>query len=171
LRGAGGLHGIDTGAGGLSAENRKNGGENDNGQNEISDRPRRDDGGARANRLVDKADGFFLLGHRGRGLLVGHARRILVAEEFHIAAERDRGNFPARAVTVVKADDFGAKTDRKGQNSDAAQSGHQKMAKLMKEHDNCQNKQEGDQITSEIAAKRAQLPHNIKQTHHTLVPP
>ena len=120
MRGAGGLHGIDTGAGGLSAENRKNGGENDNRQDEISDRPRSHDGSAGADRLVDKADGFFLLGHGSRGRLVGHARGILVAEEFHIAAKRDRGDFPARAVTVVKADDFGAKTDRKRQDFDAA---------------------------------------------------
>ncbi len=95
-----------------------------------------------ADPLVHEADRLLGLGHGGGGLLVGHARRIVVAEEFHIAAERNRRDLPAGAVAVVEADDFGAKTDRERQYLDTAQAGHQKMAKLMKEHDNRQNKQE-----------------------------
>ena len=95
------------------------------------------------------------LAHGGGGLMVGHARRIVVAEEFHIAAERNRGDFPARAVAVVEADDFGPETDRKHQHLDAAPARHQEMAKLMKEHDNCQDKQERDQIADEAAAECA----------------
>jgi hypothetical protein len=43
------------------------------------------------------------------------------------------------------------------------------MAKLMKEHDNRQNEQEGNDVADEVAAKRAQAPHNI-HTHGTLIP-
>ena len=117
-----------------------------------------------------KLTAFSLVGHAGGGLMIGHARRILVAEEFHIAAERDRGDFPARAVAVVEADDFGPETDRKRQHFDAAPASHQKMAKLMKKHDNCQDKQEGNQVADETAAERAQATHNSVETHHTLIP-
>ena len=47
--------------------------------------------------------------------MVGHARRVLVAEELHIAAERDRGDLPARAVAVVEADEFRTEADRERQ--------------------------------------------------------
>ena len=106
LRGACRLHRIDARAGGLLADDHENAGENDDRQDEIRDRAGRHHGGARADRLVDKADFFFCLAHGGGGLMVGHARRIVVAEEFHIAAERHRGDFPARAVAVVRSRRF-----------------------------------------------------------------
>ena len=52
--------------------------------------------------------------------LVRHARGILIAEELHVAAERNGRQFPARAVAVVEAEQFGAEADRKHQNPDAA---------------------------------------------------
>ena len=120
--------------------------------------------------LVDEADLFLRLAHRGGGFVVGHARRVLVAEEFHIAAEGNGGDFPARAEAVIEADDFGTETDREHQYLDTAQAGHQKMAKLMKEHDNCQYKQERNDIADEVAAERPNAPENV-HTHRTLVPP
>src|ERR1019366_6851748 len=115
----------------------------------------------------DKYRAVLLLSfvHGGGSLVVGHARRIVVAKELHIAAERNRGDFPAGAVAVVEADYFGAKPDRERQHLDAAQAGHQEMAKLMKEHDYCQHKEEWDDIADEAAAESAQAPHNI-HTHH-----
>ena len=145
-------------------------GENDDRQDEIRDRASRHHGGTRADRLVDEADLFFRLAHGGGGLVVRYARGIFVAEEFHIATERNRGDFPASSVAVVEADDFGAKTDRESQYLDTAPAGHQEMAKLMKENDNREHKQEGNQIPNQVTAKGAQTPHKIK-THHTLVPP
>jgi len=170
LRGACRLHRIDAGAGGLLADGHEDAGENGDRQDEIRDRAGRHHGGTRADRLVDKANRSLGLVHGGRGRMIGHARRIVVAEEFHIATERNRGDFPARSVTVIKADDFGTKTNRESEYPDTAPAGHQEMAKLMKENDNCQHKQERNQITDEVAAECAQAPHNV-HTHHTLVPP
>ena len=102
--------------------------------------------------------------------MVGHARRIVVAEEFYVAAERNRGDFPAGAVTVIEADDFGTETNGECQHPDTAPAGHQEMAKLMKENNNRQHEQERDQIAHEAAAERAEAPHNV-HTHHPLVPP
>ena len=121
-------------------------GEDDDGEDEIGDRAGRHHRGARANLLVDEADLLFFLGHGGRGVLVGHAGGIVVAEEFHIAAERNRRHLPARAVAVVEADDLGAETDGEREYLDAAAPGDQEMAKLMKKHDNRQDKQERDDI-------------------------
>ncbi len=59
---------------------------------------------------------------------------------------------------------------RKYQYLDTAPAGHQEMAKLMEENNNCQNKQERHEIANEMATKRAQAPHNI-HNHRTLVPP
>ena len=163
------LHGIDAGAGRLLADDHENGGENHDRQNEIGDRPGRHHRGAGGDRLVDEAVLLFGLGHRRGGLVVGHARGVVVAEEFHVAAERHRGDFPARAVAVVEADDLGAEADGKGEHADAAPARHQEVAELVKEHDNGEDEQEGNDITGDAAAEGAQTPHNVR-THHTLVP-
>ena len=102
--------------------------------------------------------------------MVGHARRVLVAEELHIAAERDGRDLPARATAVVEAGDFGTEAERESQHPDAAQAGHQEMAKLMKKHDNCQDEEERHDIADEATAERAQARHDVR-THYTLVPP
>jgi hypothetical protein len=43
------------------------------------------------------------------------------------------------------------------------------MAKLMKEHDNCQNEQERNDVADEMAAECAQAPHKV-HAHGALVP-
>src|SRR5581483_10107267 len=91
---------------------------------------------------------------------VGRTCRAVVAEEFHVTAKRNGGDFPARAVPVVKADDFGAKTDRKHQNPNAAPAGDQEMAQLMEEYDQAEDEQERHDIAEESVPKRLQMRHN-----------
>ena len=79
--------------------------------------PGRHHGGARADRLMDEAVFLFGLAHGGGGRLVGHAGRIVVAEKFHIAAERHRGDLPAGAIAVVEAGDLRAEADREGEHA------------------------------------------------------
>src|ERR1039458_9927604 len=69
LRGAGRLHRIDAGAGGLLADDHEDAGENRDRQDEIRDWSGRHHGGTRADRLVDKADLSLGLVHGGRGRL------------------------------------------------------------------------------------------------------
>jgi len=80
----------------------KNAGKYGDRQNEIRNRAGRDYCGAGADGFENEAVLLFGFGHGVGSLTVGHAGRIVVAEEFHIAAERNRGDLPARAVTVVE---------------------------------------------------------------------
>ena len=89
-RGCGiGLHGIDAGGRGLPAVDRENRGKDDDGQDEIGDRPGRDDGGAPPDRLMEEAVAALGLGHAGNRGLVRHARGIVIPKKLHIAAERN----------------------------------------------------------------------------------
>ena len=89
----------------------------------------------------------------------------------YVAAERNGGDFPARAVTIVKADDFRAKTDGKHQNSDAAQPGDQEMAKLVEEHHKAEDEQERDEIGGNAAPQRMQMRQQIRPHNACLTPP
>jgi hypothetical protein len=70
----------------------------------------------------------------------------LVVDEFHVAAERDPGEPPARPVPVVEADDLRPETDRECLDRHAAPAGHKKMAELVEEHHDGEHEQEGKQI-------------------------
>ena len=120
LRRAGRLHRVDPCARGLLADCHENGSKNRDRQHEIRDRTGSDYSCARAHRL--KHETVFPIGMPTSTPRqpVRHACRIVVAKELHIAAERDRGNFPARSVPVVEAGDFGTKSDRKHQHLDPA---------------------------------------------------
>ena len=82
------------------------------------------------------------------------ASGVLVAEEFHVTAERNGRDFPPRAVAIVKTDQFGAKTDRKHQYPHPAKARDQEMAKLVDEHDKAENEQKGDKIGDDASPKR-----------------
>ena len=156
--------------GGLLAENRENAGENRDRQNEIRDRPGRDHGRARADRLVDKADRlFFLASCRRAAAMIGHAGRIFIAEEFHVAAQRNRRDLPAGAVAVVETARFRARIRWKTQHSDAAPARHQKMAKLMEKHDDRQHKQKGDDDSRKTPPNASDAPE-CRKLITTLVP-
>ena len=107
---------------------------------------------------------------RRGGSLIGRARRILVAEKFHIAAEGNCGNLPAGAIAVVESGDLGAEANGEHQHLDAAPARHQKMTKLVKENDDGQNEQKRHDIADEAAAKGAQASHDF-HSHYRLVLP
>ncbi len=82
----------------------------------------------------------------------GVARLALIAEEFDVAAERDRGQLPAGAVAVVEAQKFRAETDREGQDPHAGPARDQEVAKLMEEDDDRQDEQERNHIAHQAIA-------------------
>ena len=86
----------------------------------------------------------LLLGHVSDRRLIGNAGGIIVAEELYVPAERNGGNFPPRAMTIVEAEKLGAEPDRKNQDLDAAPAGDQEMAELVEEHHERQNEQKGN---------------------------
>src|SRR5690242_16200183 len=162
-----GLYGIDPGGGGLLADRHEDGGEDDDGEDEIGERSGHHHGRARGDFLAGKGQLALDLRHAGDRLRVRRARLVVVAEELHIAAERDGRELPAGAVTVVEAGELRPKTDRKGQYFDAAPARHQEVAKLMKKHNNRKNEEERDDIARQAPAKRAQAAHEVKM-HTTL---
>src|SRR5580693_9088020 len=114
------LHRVDAGGHGLLAVKPEDAGENDYGQKEIGHRPGDDNGRAFGHRLKHKTLRFLAFIHAGKAFRVRHARSILVAEEFVIAAELDGRDLPARAVSVVKADGLRPKANGKHQDAHAA---------------------------------------------------
>lgn len=96
----------------------------------------------------------LLRGHRGKRRRSRRRRLGVVAEEFHVAAERNRGNLPARAVPVVEAHELRPEPEREGQHLHARPARDEEMAQLVKEDDNRQDKQEGDDVTHEPMAQR-----------------
>ena len=89
---------------------------------------------------------------RRGGRLIRRARRILIAEKFYIAAERNCGNLPSCPIAVVKSGDLGTEANGEHQHLDAAPARHQKMTKLVEENDDGQNEQKRHHIADEAAA-------------------
>ena len=165
-----GLHGVHAGGHGLLAVKHEDAGENHYGQKEIGHRPGHHNGRALGHRLKHETLRFLAFVHGGKALGVRHARRILVAEEFHIAAERDGGDFPARVVAVVKANDLRPKADGKHQNPHAAPARDQEMAELVEEHDQAEDEEKGDEVPDHAAPERMQMRQEIRP-HDAALPP
>ena len=72
--------------------------------------------------------------HVGDQRAIRRAGGAVVAEEFDVAAQRNRRDFPAGAVAVVETGQFGTESDGKNQNPDAAPASDQKMANLMEKN-------------------------------------
>jgi hypothetical protein len=70
----------------------------------------------------------------------------LVTEELDVTTERNGGNFPARAVAVVEANQFRTKAKREGQHPHPGPARHQEMPEFMEENDNGQDKQKRDDV-------------------------
>ena len=75
---------------------------------------------------------------------VRRARRVHVADELDVAAERDGAELPARAVAVVEAEEFRAEADRERLDADAAPAADEVVAHLVDEDDDRQHEQERD---------------------------
>ena len=87
-------------------------GENGDRQDEIGDRPGRDDRRAGADALAGKRMCPLRRIHCLDFSAIGNARLVLVAEELDVAAERDQRQPPARALAVVEAEQLRAEADR-----------------------------------------------------------
>ena len=135
-----------------AAVDRKHDRKHRDGEQEVERRPGKDRDGALPDRLGVEGHLALGLGQRLDFGGVRRARRIHVADEFHVAAERDRGQLPARAVAVVEAEKFGPEADRKGLYADAAPAPDQIVAHFMDEHDDGQDEQERYERAEQDAA-------------------
>ncbi len=88
----------------------------------------------------------LLLRHRRHALEVGRARRMGVAVELDVTANRKGGEPPAGAVAIDPGEDFRAKTQRKGVDLDPAPASDEVMAKLVNEDDQADYEDEGQDI-------------------------
>ena len=86
---------------------------------------------------------------------------ILVVDEFHVAAERNPGQPPARAVPVVEAHDLRTEADREGLDRHAAPAGHQEMAELVDEDHDGQDEQERKKIAEQRVAEAGKLNQGV----------
>jgi hypothetical protein len=77
-----------------------------------------------------------------RHLGVRRAGHVHVADELDVAAQRNRGEFPARTVAIVEAENFGPEADGKGLDADAAPAPDEIVAHLVDEHDDGQHEKE-----------------------------
>jgi hypothetical protein len=167
FRGAAGLDLVDESGSARLAVEDEHGREQDDREDEIGDRARRDDGGPLGNVLVREADLAFGLVHGGERRLVRHARGVLVAEEFHIAAQRDGGELPTGAVAVREADELAAEADREHQDPHAAPACDHEVPELVEEHHDRQDEQERNDPVEEPVSPR---PDARKKIHQYLVP-
>ena len=119
------------------------GGEDQDGEDEIGQRARHHHSCALPNVLGEKRNLALGLRHAGGGGLVRFARGVGVAVETHIAAERKGRQPPARAVAVDVMGDFRPKTHGKSVHLDSAQPADHEMAELMEKHHEAENEQEG----------------------------
>src|SRR5205814_10011563 len=121
------------------------------------------------NRLVVKTVAAFRLAQLRDRLSVGHAGRVLVADEFHIAAERNGRELPAGAVAIGEAQKLAPEPDRKNLHPNAAPPRHEKMAEFVKENHDGQNEQKRhDQVISGCPA--APAANTREKLHSILVP-
>ena len=156
------LHRIDPRAHRLLAVKHEDTGENHDRQYEIRNRSGDDDGRPLGHGLKHEAL-RPLARIQGGGVCgaVGRAGDVVVAEKLDKAAERDRGNLPARAVAIIEPDELGAEPDREHQNPDAAPARDNKMSKFVKENDKTENEQKGNAIG------RNPTPERIHMRQHT----
>ena len=86
-----------------------------------------------------------LLRRQARERLRGRlARGVLVVDEFHVAAERNPGDAPARALAIGEAADLLTETDGEGAHGDTAPARDEEMAELVDEDHDAEHDEEGD---------------------------
>src|SRR6185312_11014858 len=77
--------------------------------------------------------------------------------ESYVSAERNHRDFPAGAMPVVEADQFGAETQREGLDGDAVPARHEVVAHFVDEDDNGQNHDEGGNGVEDRQAEEGQF--------------
>jgi hypothetical protein len=131
-------------AAGLPATTSSTRGQDEDRGDEIGDRPGGDDRRARQHRLARQRLATLGRGHPRQRLAVGGARRVAIAGETNVAADRNRRQPPARAAAVGAADDLGTHADRENFDFDAAAPRHEEMAEFVDEHHGAEHEQERD---------------------------
>src|SRR5690606_34385266 len=89
------------------------------------------------------------------------ARAVRIAVEFHVAAERNPGEAPARPLAVRVGGDLGTEADREGVDLHAAPAADQEVPEFVEENHDRENEDEGRQIAE-------QAPDILKKLHSTL---
>src|SRR5262249_33837555 len=123
-----------------AAMHKKYYGVNHDRENEIGNWARGDDCRPLPDFLGTKTYLSFLCGH---GLHEGFARYqsvVSIAMELNKASKPQCGDPPMGAVAIIKAIDLRPKAKRKGFDLDPAPAADQKMAQLVEEHHQAQNK-------------------------------
>src|SRR4029079_3967628 len=80
----------------------------------------------------------------------GHAGAVVVVEELDVAAERDPGEAPARAVLVGEAEDLAAEADGEIPHPDAAPARDQEMAELVNDDDRGEHEEEHNRVDCDV---------------------
>ena len=117
--------------GGSAPRRMQEGGEDHDREQEIGHRAGQDDEEALPHR--PQLEGPVAQFRRDMVEVAGIARRAHVADELHIAAERQPGDLPARALAVGPAEQLAAEADREDLRRDAEQAGDEIMAELVEE--------------------------------------
>ncbi len=137
-------------------------------EDEVRHRPGDDDRRALGDRLGREADRPLVRGHLRDGVRIGDAGAVGVAVELDVAAERDRAELPAGAVTVVEADEFRPEADGEGVDADAAPAADEEVPHLVDEDHDGQNEQERDHRTEEAGGRAA---HRGQEIHASILGP
>src|SRR5262245_23768083 len=151
LGGAAGLHGVDARRRARLPKDHEESRENDDGQYEIRHRTGHDYGRPRPHRLMDEAMPTVFLAHRGERRLVGDACRVVVAEEFYISSKWNSGELPPGPAPIIEAKQLRSESDGEDKDPDATPARNQEMPELVEEHHECQDEQEGDEISEHAA--------------------
>jgi hypothetical protein len=122
-----------------------------------------DDCRARTDLLAVETDLAFVLGHR-RERVGGRSRGFgFIAEELHIAAERNGRDLPARAVTVVEAEKFRPEAERECEDLHAGPAGDEKVTEFVEENDEGEDEQKRNCVADESMTQRIET---IRQKFH-----
>ena len=142
-----------------AAEDDEQGGEDRDGKKEIGERARRHDRGAIGERLAGEGRRALLGRHRRHAVMIGRARRVGVAVEFDVAADRNGGQTPARAVFVNSRVEFRAEPQGERVYLHPAPPSDQVMAKLVEENDRGHHNDERQDIPPDPRAGGLQFLH------------
>ena len=141
------------------AVDRKKHGEDRDREDEIGDRAGGDGGSALPQLGAEKGAIAVFGGILLEATVVRNARRILVAEELDVAAERNGANLPARPVFVGIAEQFRTEADGKGEDADAGPAADQVVTHLVHEDDQRQHQQKRHDIAENKVKHIGQVSH------------
>ena len=126
-------------------------------EQEVGNRAGADDGGALPQGLGLERTAALLRRHVGERLRRGLARGVLVIEKLDVAAERDPGEAPARALAVGEAEDLPAEADGERLDRYPAPARDDEVAELVHEHDDAQHEHEGDDRAEDSGRRGGQI--------------